>query len=132
MLLFARGEIDSANLRYPLDNMRHLLAKFLADIDNRDQRILYRIVQQSSYNCGRINLHFCQNQSYFERVNQIGLARRAGLPGMIFLGIFISLSNDFQIVGRAVLPHQPHQFTESGHRERGGRDLFPQSRHTGL
>src|SRR5881628_1002180 len=34
LLLFARGEIDSANLRYPLDNMRHLLAKFLADIDN--------------------------------------------------------------------------------------------------
>ena len=112
--------------------MRHLLAKFFADIDYGDRSVFYGIVQQPSRDGGRIDLHVCQNQSYFEGMHQVGFAGRAGLSGMMLQGEFIRLFYDLQSVGRAALPHPTHQFREFGHRERGGRDLFPQSRHNGL
>jgi len=37
---FGRRKIDLADLRYALDNVRHLLAKFLPDFDRRNRSVL--------------------------------------------------------------------------------------------
>ena len=45
LLFFAGGEVDGADLGDALDDVRHLLAKFFADIDDRHRGIFHRIMQ---------------------------------------------------------------------------------------
>ena len=112
LLLFARREIDLADLGDAFDDVRHLLAEFLADVDDRDGRVFDRIVQQSRGHRDRVHLHFGQHQRHFQRMNQVGLPRRALLPGMVLLRELVRLAHQFQIVVGTVLPHLPQQLAE--------------------
>ena len=85
-LLFLAGrEIDGADLGDALNNVSHLLAKFLADINDRYRCIFNRVVKQAGRNRDRVHFHFRENQRDFQRVSEIGLAGSAGLASMIFL-----------------------------------------------
>ena len=105
LLLFAGGEIDVADFGDALDDVRHLLAKFLADIDDGDRGIFDGIVQQAGGDGHRVHLHFGQNQRDFEGMNQVGLAGGAALSGMVLLGKFVGFADQFQIVVGTVVPH---------------------------
>jgi len=132
LLLFARREIDGADLGDAFDDVRYLLAEFLADIDDGDRCVFYRVMQQPGGDGDRVHFHLGQNQRHFQGMNQIRLTGGSALPGMMFLGKLISLADKFEIVVGPVGPHPAHQFTEPGHREHIGRELLAQGRHAGL
>ncbi len=86
LLLFAGGEVDLADLGDAFDDVRDLLAEFLADVDDRDRGIFHRIVQQAGGDGDWIHLHFGQDQSDFQRMDKVRLARGAGLSGVVLSG----------------------------------------------
>ena len=129
---FARGEIDLADLGDALDDVRDLLAKFLADVDDGDRGVFDGIVQQAGGDGDRVHLHLGQNQRHFERMHQIRLARGAGLAFMMLEGVVVGFLDDGEIVLRTVFLNPLHQLAELGERESGGRDLLAQARHVGL
>src|SRR5579883_3329323 len=69
LLLFLGGKVNPADLGHALDNMRHLLAEFLADVHDRHRRVFHRIVQQPGGHRHRIHLHFRQHQRHFKGMN---------------------------------------------------------------
>ena len=78
LLLFSGGEIDFADLGDALDDVRDLLAKFLANVDDRDRGVFDRVVEQSGGDGDRIHLHFGEHERDFERMHEVRLARRRG------------------------------------------------------
>ena len=84
LLLFARGEIDFADLGDAFDDVRHLLAEFFADVDDGDRGVFDRVVQQAGGDGNRVHLHFRQDESNFQGMNQIRFARGARLTLMMF------------------------------------------------
>ena len=129
LLLFAGGEIDGADLGDALDDVRHLLAEFLADIDDRHRGIFHGVMQQPGGDGDRVHLHLGQNQRHFQGMDQVGLAGGAALSGMVFLGKLVGFADEFEIVVGPVGPHSAHQLAEPGHREHIGRELLAQRRH---
>ena len=79
LLLFARGEINFADLGDAFDNVRDLLAEFFADVDDGDRGIFYRVVQQARGDRDRIHLHFSENQGDFQRMDEVRFAGSAAL-----------------------------------------------------
>ena len=132
LLLFARGEVDLADLGDAFDDVGDLLAEFLANVDDRDRCIFDRIVQQAGSDRHRIHLHFGQDEGNFERMDQIRLAGGAGLAFMMLQGVVVGLLDDREIVLRTVFLHPLHQIAELGQRERSSSDLLAQRRHEGL
>ena len=65
-------------------------------------------------------------------MNEIGLSGGAALAGMMLLGKFVGLADQFKIVVRTVGPHPAHQLTEFSHLEDIGRELLAQGRHARL
>jgi hypothetical protein len=63
-------------------------------------------------------------------MNEVRLARGALLAGMVALGKFVRLADEFQIVVGTVLAHVAHELTELGYGEHIGRDLFAQGGHS--
>ena len=124
LLLFARGEVDLADLGDAFDDVRDLLAELLANVDNRDRGVFDRIVQQSGGDGDRIHLHFGEHQRNFEGMHQVGLARGAGLAFMMLQRVIVGLLDDGEIVVRTVLLHPLHQVAELGQREGSGSDLL--------
>jgi len=57
-------------------------------------------------------------------MDEIGVARSAGLAFVVFQGIVVGFLDDSQIVLRTVLLHPLHQIAEFGQRESGGSDLL--------
>ena len=102
LLLFAGGEVDFADLGDALDDVRDLLAEFLADVDDRDRGVFDRIMQQAGGDGDGIHLHFGQHQRDFERMDEVGLAGGAGLSGVMLLGKFVGFADELQIVVGAV------------------------------
>ena len=132
LLFLARVEINLTYFGDALDNVRHLLAKFLADIDYSHRRVFHRIMQQAGDDGYRVHFHFRQNQRNFEGMYQVGFAGSAALAGMMLLGKFVGFAHQFQIFGRPIGLHPAQQLTELGHREHVGRDLLAQCRHDRL
>ena len=132
LLLFLGGEIDLADLGDAFDDVRDLLAEFLADVDDGDRGVFDGIVQQAGGNGDRIHLHLGQNQRHFKGMHQVRLTRGAGLAGMHLQGIVVGFLDDFQIVGRPVGLHPLHQVAKLRDREDVGCDLLAQRRHEGL
>ena len=90
------------------------------------------VVQQAGGDGDRVHLHLGQDESNFERMDQVGLARGAGLAFMMLQGVVVGLLDDREIVLRTVLLHPLHQVAELRQRESRGRDLLAQGRHDGL
>ena len=126
------AKVNFADLGDALDDVRDLLAKFLADVNDRDRGVFDRIMQQPGGDGDRVHLHFGKNKRYFERMNQVRLARGAGLAFMNLQGVVVGFLDEGQIVLRTVFLHPLHQLAELGEREGGGRDLLAQARHVGL
>ncbi len=132
LLLLARGEINPADFGDTLDDVGYLLAEFLANVDDRDGSVFDRVVQQPSGNGDRVHLHFGEDESDFQRMDEIRLAGGSALAFMIFQGIIVGLLDDGEIVLRTVLLHPLHQIAELGQGKGGSRDLLAQGRHVGL
>ncbi len=62
-------------------------------------------------------------------MHEIGLAGGAGLSGMVFLGKFVCLFYEFEIVVRAILAQLSHQLAKASDREHVGRELLAQRAH---
>ena len=129
---FPRREIDLADLGDAFDDVRDLLAKFLADFDAGDGRVFDRVVQQAGGDGDRVHAHIRENVGDFEGMDQIGLAGRAMLAGVVLLRKLIGALDEIEIVVGTVLAQLPHQLAESRYREHAGRDLVPQRRHDGF
>ena len=71
-----------------------------------------------------VHLHFRQHQRHFQGMDQVGLARGAGLAGVVLLRKLVGLADEFQIVVGTVRLHVAQQLAELGDREDVGRDLF--------
>ena len=132
LLLFARGKVNFADLGDALYDVRDLLAKFLANVNDGHRRIFHGIVQQPGRHRDGIHLHLGQHQRHFKRMHQIRLARSAALPFMMLEGIIVGFLDNGEIVLRTALLHAPHQVAELGERKCSGRDLLAQTRHVGL
>ena len=124
LLLLAGGEVDFADFGDAFDDVGDLLAEFLANVDDRDRSIFDGIVEQSGGDGDRIHLHFGQDESNFERMDQIRLARGAGLAFVVLQGVVVGFLDDREIVLRTVFLHPLHQVAELGQRERSGSDLL--------
>ena len=132
LLLLAGGEVDLADLGDAFDDMSDLLAEFLANVDDGDGGVLDRIVEKSGGDGDRVHFHFGENQSNFERMNQVRLAGGAGLAFVMLQGIVVGFLDDGEIVLRTVLLHPLHQVAKLGEREGSGSDLLAQARHVRL
>ena len=129
LLLFVGGEIDFADLGDAFDDVGHLLAEFLADVDDGDGGIFDGVVQQAGGDGDRVHLHFSQHQRDFQRMDEIRLARGAGLAVVMLQGVVVGFVDDVEIVLGTVFLNPLHQLAELGDREDGGRDLLAQVRH---
>ncbi len=78
LLLFAGGEIDLADLGDALDDVRDLLAEFLADFDDGDRGVFDGIVQQAGGDGDRIHLHVGQNVARLRADGRGRVRRRRG------------------------------------------------------
>ncbi len=132
LLLLARDEIDLADLGDAFDNVGHLLAEILANVDDGDRRVFNRVVEEAGGDGNRIHFHFGEDERDFEGMDEIRLTGGAGLALMVFQGEVIRVLHDGQIVVRTVFLHPLHQFAELGEREGGRLDLLAQTRHEGL
>ena len=117
LLFLAGGEVNLADLGDALDDVRHLLAKLLADVNDGDGSVLDRVVQQTGGDGHRVHLHFGQNLRDSEGMDQVGFAGGAGLTGVMFLGELVGFAHQFQIVAGPVGTHGAQQLAELGHRE---------------
>ena len=129
LLLFAGGEIDGADFGDSLDDVRDLLAEFLADIDDGHRGIFHGVVQQAGGDGHWVHFHLGQDQRDFQGMDKVGLTGGAALSGMVFLGKLVGLADKFEIVVGPVGPHSAHELAEPGHREHIGRELLAQGRH---
>ena len=132
LLFFSRRKVDFADLGDAFDNVRDLLAKFFADIDDGDRGVFDGIVQQSGRDRDGIHFHFGEHQRHFQGVDEIRLARGAGLAIVMFQRVVVGFLDDGEIVLRAVGLHLLHKFPELRERESSGRDLLAETRHVGL
>ena len=132
LLFFAGGEIDGADFGDAFDDVRDLLAEFLADIDDSHRGVFHGVMQQPGGDGDGVHFHLGQNQRDFQGMDQVGLAGGPALSGMVFLGKLVGLADEFEIVVGPVGPHAAHQLTEPGHREHIGRELLAQGRHARL
>ena len=132
LLLFARREVNFADLGDAFDDVRDLLAEFLANVDDGDRGVFDRIVQQSGGHGDRVHLHFGEDERDFQGMDEIRLAGGAALAFMMFQGVIVGLLDDGEIVLRTVLLHPLHQVAELGERKGSGRDLLAQARHVRL
>ena len=129
---FARGEINLADLGDAFDDVRDLLTKFFADIDDGDRGVFDRVVQQAGGDRDRVHFHLGEHLRHFEWVNQVRLTRGAGLAFVMLQGVVVGFLNDGEIVLRTIFLDPLHQLAELGEGESGGRDLLAQARHVGL
>jgi len=83
LLLFARSEINLADLRNTFDDVRDLLAEFHADIGDGDRRVLDGVMQQAGSDRNRVHAHFGQDAGHLQRMHKVRLARGAALAGMV-------------------------------------------------
>ena len=125
-------KINLAYLGDALDNMRHLLAKFFANIYYRHRRVFHRIVEETGSNGHWVHFHLRQNQRNFEGMGQVGFAGGTALAGMMLLGELVGFANKFKILGRPIGRHPAQQLTELGYREHVGSYLLAQCRHDRL
>ena len=130
--LFAGGEVDLADLGDALDDVRNLLAEFLANVNDGDRGVFDRVVEQPGGDGDRVHLHIGEDHRNFQRMHQVRLTRGAGLAFVVFQGVVVGLLDDGQVVLRTVFLDPLHQLAELGERESGGRDLLAQARHVGL
>ncbi len=93
LAIFAVGKLDFVDLGYALDDVRHLVAKFLSNLLVGGRRIFDGIMQQRRSHGGRIQLHLDQHLGHFEWVNNIRLARGACLALVVGDAELPGLSN---------------------------------------
>ena len=132
LLLFPAGEVNGTDLGDSLDDVCYLFAELFADIHDRDRSIFHRIVKQSGNDGHGVHFHFRQHQRYFERMYEVWLSGRAGLAGVVLLGVLVGFADQPEVVIRASCAHAAHEFAKLGDGEDVGRELFAQSRHEGL
>ena len=126
---FPGGEIDFADLGDAFDDVRDLFAELLADFNGGDRGVFDGVVEQAGGDGNGIHFHVGEHVADLERMHQVGLARGAGLSGVVLLGEFVGLLDQVEVVVGTVLAQLPHQLAEAGHRQHVGRDLLAQRRH---
>ena len=130
LLLFLGGEVDFADLGDALDDVRDLLAEFLAMSTMVTEVSSTESCKQAGGNGDRVHLHVGEHERDFQRMHEIRLARGAGLPGMMLLRKFVCLFYELKIVIRTVLAQLSHQFAKASDREHVGRELLAQRLHS--
>ena len=81
--VLAVGKLDLVDLGDAFDDVRHLLAKFRADLRAGRRRVLHGVVQQCRRNGGRVQLHLRQNLGDFQGMDDVGFAGGAHLAGVV-------------------------------------------------
>ena len=74
LLLFAGRKINLADLGDAFDDVRYLLAEFLANVDDRHRCVFDGVVQQAGSSRDGVHLHFSEHKSNFEWVDKIRFA----------------------------------------------------------
>jgi len=70
----------------------NLLAEFLADFDGCDRGVFDRIMKQARGDRDRVHLHVGEHVGHLQRMDEIRLARGAGLARVVLLGKIDRLS----------------------------------------
>ena len=74
LAVFAVRKLDLVDLGYAFNDVRHLVAEFVADLFAGGRRVFHGIVKERRSHGGRIQLHLHQHLGHFERVHNVGLA----------------------------------------------------------
>ncbi len=130
--LFAGSELDFADLGDALDDVRNLLAEFVADVVDRDRSVFDGVVEQAGGNCRGVQLHVGQHRGNFKGMNEIGLAGGAGLALMVAEGEVVGFLDQRQIVVGTIGANLAQEIAKLGHRKDVGSDLLAESRHDRL
>ena len=130
--LFAGGELDLADLGDALDDVRDLLAEFVADVVDRDRSVFDGVVQQAGGDCRGVQLHVGQHRGNFKGMNEIRLAGGAGLALMMAEGEVVGLLDQRQVVVGTIGANLAQQIAKLGDRQNVGSDLLAESRHDRL
>ena len=112
LAIFAVGELNLVDLGHALDDVLNLLAKFCANLLGLGLRVFDCVVQQTSSDGGRIELHLRQNERDFKRVQNKRLARGPHLALVMFETEIPGFADDIEIVAGTVGAHQIEQFAE--------------------
>ena len=72
--VFAVRKLDLVDLRDAFNDVRHLVAELLRDVGSRDGCVFDRVMQQARGNRRCVQLHVCQHQRYFQRMQHVRLA----------------------------------------------------------
>ena len=129
LALFAGGEINLADLGDAFDEMRDLLAEFLAHIDDGHRGVFDAIVQQAGGDGVGVHLHVREDHGDFQRMDYVRLAGSARLAGVILQGEVVGAANDLQIVVGTVGTDRLGEVTEARDPQHVGRDLLAKRRH---
>ena len=79
LALLAARERNRADLGHPLDDVRDVVAKGIADAFDGGERVLDDVVEKAGGDADDVELHVGQNVGDLERMDEVGLARVADL-----------------------------------------------------
>ena len=79
MAVLAVGKLNLVDLGYAFNDVRHLVAEFVADLFVSRRRVFHGVVQKRSSHGGRVQLHLHKHFGHFKRVHNVGLTRGARL-----------------------------------------------------
>ena len=110
---FGSEQIEAADLRDAFDQAGHVGTKFGGKLFESDFRVFDDVVKDRGAERGRVELHIRQEMGDFNRMGEIGFARKADLAVMMFGGEIVGAAKEVEIVARAILANLVDQLDEA-------------------
>ncbi len=122
LLFFPRNAADMRDFGEAFDEVGNLFAKVVPNRVRIGQRVFDDIMQKTSRNRNCVEAHVSQNVCYFQRMDQIGFARRALLAAMLARRKQIGASQQVQVGLRMVAADFFDNFFDANHKKTEVRD----------
>ena len=108
-------ERDGADLRDPLDDVRHVVAEGLADSLDGGEGVLDDVVEQAGGDADHVQLHVGQDVGDLEGMDEVGLAGMADLPLVLQGREHVGPAKELEVRVWAVAPDLFEQVLEANH-----------------
>ena len=106
---FRRQQIQAADFGCALDELRHVGAKMVRDLAQRNFRIFDNVVKKSSAEGCYIQFHSRENVRYFDGMRQKRFAGQARLRFMLFGCKIVGAAQKFKIIPGTIAAQLVHQ-----------------------
>ena len=116
LALLARREGDGADLRHPLDHVRHLGAEQVADVVDGGERVLDDVVEQAGRDGDVVEAHLGDQRGHLEGVGDVLLPRAPGLAGVLEGRELVGAAQQIRVGVGIVRAHAADEVVEADHR----------------